>query len=122
MSRILLIDDDSALRFLFSDILKEQGYSVEAADNGKDGLQLFAQEKPDLVITDIIMPDMDGIEVIMRLKRDYPDVKIIALSAGGTIDAKNYLKIAEGLGAEKVLTKPVEHKQLIETVRELIGE
>ncbi len=122
MKQILLIDDDAAARFLVSDILQEQGYSVTTADNGKEGLLLLDQESPDLVITDIIMPDMDGIEVIMQLKRSYPDGKIIALSAGGSISSDKYLDLAKGLGAQKVLTKPVDHQVLIDTVRELIGE
>ncbi len=122
MKQILLIDDDAAVRFLVSDILEEQGYSVTTADNGKEGLRLLDQGSPDLVITDIIMPDMDGIEVIMQLKQRYPDGKIIALSAGGSISSDKYLDLAKGLGAQKVLTKPVEHQELIETVRELIGE
>ncbi len=120
MACILLIDDDPAVRFLISDILEECGYEVITAVNGTEGLRSLALEQPDLVITDIIMPDMNGIEVIMKVKSANPEGKIIALSAGGRITPERYLETAMEVGAQKVLTKPVAHQELTDAVREVL--
>ena len=88
------------------------------------GLHLFAsdgkQMKADLIITDLIMPEKEGIETITELRRDFPDVKIIAISGGGRIAPEVYLRMARSLGALRTFAKPIERKEIIETVQELL--
>jgi len=83
MARILLIDDDAPVRRTLRKMLERQGYEVEEAPDGKAGLTLYQENPADLIITDLIMPEMEGIETIMELRRRFPDVKIIAMSGGG---------------------------------------
>jgi len=120
MPLILIIDDDNQLRGMLRQTLELAGYDVLDAPNGKEGIKLYRQDPADLVITDLIMPEKEGIETIMDLKRDFSDVKIIAISGGGRIDAEEYLHMAEKLGAQRTLTKPFELKELLEAVRELL--
>jgi len=92
---------------------------LEAAD-GIEGLEIYRQEPTDLVITDLIMPEKEGIETIIELKRDFPEVKIIAMSGGGRIEPESYLNIAQKLGALQTLTKPFDRKELLEAVHNLL--
>ena len=121
MSSILIIDDDPQILKMLRQILEREGYEVTEASNGKQGVRLYRKNPADLVITDIIMPEKEGIEIIIELKRDYPDVKIIAISGGGRINPEDYLDIAKKLGAHRIFSKPVERKELLNAVRELIG-
>ena len=117
---ILVIDDDEVIRSLLRDLLERDGYVVMEAENGKIGLKLLCEKSPDLVITDIIMPEKEGIEVIRELRRDFPDVKIIAISGGGTIGPETYLQMAKGMGAHRVFEKPFKVEEMLEAVRELL--
>jgi YesN/AraC family two-component response regulator len=83
MANILIIDDDQQILNMLSQILKRAGYGVVEALDGKQGLKLYRENPTDLIITDIIMPEKEGLETIMELQRDFPDVKIIAISGGG---------------------------------------
>lgn len=121
MPSILIIDDDAQILKMLRQILERESYDVTEAFNGKQGLRLYRENPTDLVITDIIMPEKEGIEIIIELKRDYPDVKIIAISGGGRINPEDYLDIAKKLGAHRIFTKPVERKKLLNAVRELLG-
>jgi len=120
MARILLIDDDAPVRRTLRKMLERQGYEVEEAPDGKAGLTLYQENPADLIITDLIMPEMEGIETIMELRRRFPDVKIIAMSGGGQIRPEQYLQIAKSLGAQHTFAKPVEMKLLLKTVEELL--
>ena len=120
MPLILIIDDDDQLRGMLREMLERAGYEVADAPNGKEGIRLYRENPADLVVTDLIMPEKEGIETIIELRREFPDVKIIAMSGGGTIEAEKYLRMAKGLGAVRTLTKPIERKELLEAVRELI--
>jgi YesN/AraC family two-component response regulator len=120
MSSILIIDDDAQILKMLRQILEREKYHVTEASNGKQGLRLYRENPADLVITDIIMPEKEGIEIIIELKRDYPDVKIIAISGGGRINPDDYLDIAKKLGANRIFAKPVERKELLHAVRELL--
>lgn len=122
MPSILIIDDDAQILKMLRQILERESYDVTEAFNGKQGLRLYRENPTDLVITDIIMPEKEGIEIIIELKRDYPDVKIIAISGGGRINPEDYLDIAKKLGAHRIFTKPVERKELLNAVRELLGQ
>ena len=118
--RILLIDDESAIRKLFIKKLAGRGYEIIEACDGKEGLKLYHETRPDLVITDLVMPEKEGIETITELKREFPDVKIIAISGGERNVPDGYLQIAKILGAKRTFSKPIDWPELIKTVRGLL--
>ena len=123
MARILIIDDDDQFRAMLRTMLEKAGYNdIEEAANGSIGVKLIRQHPFDLVITDIIMPDKEGIEMITELSRDYPGIKIIAMSGGGKIDPQGYLEMAKHLGASRTLAKPFKHADIIDAVQELLRE
>lgn len=120
-TRVLLIDDDDLLRDAISDLLDSEGYTVDCAENGNDGLEKFRAARPDLVITDIMMPDRDGIETIMALSKKKPQPRIIAISGGGgQLDSLSYLRMAQGLGADRILEKPFRAKVLLDAIDEVM--
>ncbi len=121
MQRILVIDDEPQLRAILKRFLEIEGYEVEVASDGKEGMRLFNRNPADLVITDLIMPEKEGIETIRELKASFPSVKIIAMSGGGRIGPETYLSLAKRLGAHKTLTKPFELKELGDAVREMLA-
>ena len=120
MKRILIIDDDDQFRQMLHAMIEKEGYEVKDAPDGDVGMSLQEEKPFDLIITDIIMPNKEGIAVITDLKGLYPDSKIIAISGGGRIVPNDYLGIAEKLGADRTLSKPFERKKLIDTIKELI--
>jgi len=120
MKKILVIDDEAAVRALLSKILERDGFSVITASDGKEGMKKFKIEPVDLVITDLIMPEKEGVELIMELKKGFPDVPIIAISGGGRNSAESYLNIAKLLGADAVLEKPIHKEKLLETVKKVL--
>jgi CheY-like chemotaxis protein len=120
MARILLIDDDDSVRTMLRLTLTQFGHVVTEARNGKEGLDKFADSHADLVITDIVMPEKEGIEVIMELRQRQPELKIIAMSGGGRIGPVDYLRIAGFLGAVKGLTKPFSNEVLLAAIDELL--
>jgi len=113
--RILIIDDDVYIRETLRIILERWGYEIEEASNGKTGLKIHHNNPVDLVIMDIIMPEKEGLETIMELRRDSPEVKIIAISGGGIIDAQECLYFAEKLGAQEIIAKPFGMNELKNT-------
>lgn len=117
---ILVIDDEPQLRGMVKQMLAQEGYAVEEAHNGAEGLRAFRQAPADLVITDIVMPEKEGIETIRELRRDFPDVKIIAMSGGGRVDPGEYLHFALKLGAARILRKPFRFHELLEAVRDVL--
>jgi CheY-like chemotaxis protein len=121
MARILVIDDEQEMRDLLRWMLEREGYEVVTAEDGKEGLRLYRENLADLIITDLIMPEMEGIETILALKHDFPGVKVIAMSGGGHVGPDPYLKIAEGVGAIRVFAKPFSREELLEAVRETLG-
>ena len=121
MARILLIDDDDSLRIMLSQTLAHFGHAVIEACNGKEGLELFPHANADLVITDIVMPEQGGLEVLMGLRKKQPPVKIIAMSGGGHQSAEEYLHIARLMGAAKVLEKPFSNEVLMAAINELLA-
>ena len=120
MARILVIDDDAQVRSMLRTMLELEGYEVEDAPDGNEGLKLFRQKSADLVVTDIIMPEKDGMEIIIEMRREFADVKIIAISGGGHIIPDHYLDSAELFGAVRTFTKPIERKEFLEAVKELL--
>ena len=121
MARIVIMDDDVQVLDMLSQTLEQEGYEVVEAANGKEGVRLYREDPADLIITDLIMPEKEGIETIVELKRDFPDVKIIAISGGGQLDPEEYLLMAKKLGAECTFAKPVKREELLKAVSELIG-
>lgn len=117
---ILLIDDNDQIRALLRRVLEEAGYCVMDAANGHEGLRQFRQNPVALVITDLLMPDSDGLEVTMTLRRESPHVKIIALTGG--VGNLNLLEVAKLLGAHRTMKKPIEMAELLETVQQVLQE
>jgi CheY-like chemotaxis protein len=121
MPRILIIDDDPDVRTLESKILKQEGYEVTEASDGVSGTRLFREILHDLVITDIIMPEREGIEVMTELKKDYPNIKIIAVSGGGAfVSGERCLQLARRLGACRTIAKPFRKKEFLDAVRDVL--
>ena len=118
MAKILLVEDEDALRILLQEILAMENHQVTAASNGSEALFLAKRESFDLIITDLIMPEKDGIETIMDFRCLLPHAKIIAMSGGGFGVGRNYLPLAQKLGAQKTLMKPFD----LQTLREAIDE
>ena len=121
MTRILVIEDDIHVRDVLRKILVRAGYEVVEARDGNEGLKRYHETKTDLIITDIIMPEKDGIETIAELKTENPDVKIIAISGGGTFGPKPYLQVAEGFGASRLIRKPFKAEDLLGTVEDVLN-
>ena len=94
MARILVIDDDDQILRTLHQVLEMEGHEVVDASNGKEGIKLFRENGADLIITDIVMPEKEGLETIMELRRDFPDIKVIAISGGGRVDPESYLTLA----------------------------
>jgi DNA-binding NtrC family response regulator len=119
MAEILVIDDEPHMRRLIARILNGSGHTVHQANNGRDGIGLFHRVHPALVITDIVMPDMEGIEMIRELHREAPTIPILAISGGGPAV---YLQAATGLGATAALAKPFGAAELLSVVERLLKE
>jgi CheY-like chemotaxis protein len=122
MAKILVLDDEASIVLMIKKMLEKAGHEVEMALNGKDGMILFEQNKPDLLITDIIMPEKEGLETIFELRQKYPDLKIIAISGGGRISPEGYLPGAKLLGADMVFQKPLDQKEFLQAVATLLDE
>ena len=121
MKRILIIDDDFHVRDMMERLLRRAGYDAQLAANGAEAVKMHRENPMDLVITDIIMPEKEGLEIITEFRRDYPSVKLIAISGGGRIGPTNYLKMAKLLGAERTFAKPVDTPQLLSAIEELLA-
>lgn len=120
MKHILVIDDDEQVRTLVGRFISGAGFAVEMADNGVTGLAAMRRAPADVVITDIIMPEKEGVETIMELRRDFPDAKIIAMSGGSPqMQADLPLRLARTLGADRILHKPFTRDALLNLVNEL---
>jgi DNA-binding response OmpR family regulator len=122
MAKILVIDDEPSILLMLKKMLEKEGHTVDLALNGRDGMELFDSIKPDLVITDIIMPEKEGLETIVELRKKYPGLKIIAISGGGRIRPEGYLPGARLLGADLVFQKPLIQKDFMEAISKLLTE
>ena len=121
MPRILLIEDDCSLRRALCLSLEKIGYTVFEANDGREGLKAYTAQPVDLVITDMIMPEMEGVETIRALRKLNPTLKIIAITGGGRGTADGYLHLAAQFGAAKVFTKPFELAELCAAAAQLLG-
>jgi CheY-like chemotaxis protein len=120
MKKILVIEDDRLVRDYLVTLLARAGYTALAASNGNEGITLHHRAPADVVITDIIMPEKDGIETIIDLRRAEPVPKVIAISGGGHIGADDYLRSAALLGADLVLNKPFTGEAILDAVDRLL--
>ena len=122
VARILIIDDDYSIRKILRLLLEREGYDVFEAPDGDVGLKIQEAESVDLVITDIFMPEKEGLETILEFKTGLIDIKIIAISGGGLrgTDPNLVLGIAKEMGADRILNKPISVKNLLETVSEIL--
>jgi DNA-binding response OmpR family regulator len=117
VSKVLIVDDDEGIVIMLERLLKSAGYDVQAATNGKEAALVYAQYHPDLVVTDLIMPDGEGLQLIMSLRRQDKEVKIIAMTGGGRGGTQNYLFMAQELGADYTIEKPFLAEKLLSIVR-----
>lgn len=115
MATILVIDDEERVRILLRTALEAEGYEVTEAANGRQGLDLYRHKPTDLVITDIVMPELNGLGMLLELMREFLDVKVIAISGAG--GEKNVLDVAKLLGARQTFQKPFSVPQLLGAVR-----
>lgn len=121
MPKILLVDDDDALRKMLRLMLTKMGHVVREARDGQAAVEMCGQEVPDLVLTDIVMPGQEGLETIFTLRHLNPKLKIIAMSGGGRISSGDYLQIAKSLGAKRVLAKPFSSEELSAAIGETLA-
>jgi len=121
MALILVIDDSEVMRALVRRMLERDDHSVIEAQDGEVGLYLFTSCAPDLVVTDLIMPNKEGIETIKEMRRMRPDARIIAMSGSIDVTGGLYLRVASKLGADEVLEKPFQPAQLLRAVDRLLG-
>lgn len=121
MASILIIDDDDTIRSVIAQAMEVAGHSVREASNGNEGLQLYRAAPADLVLTDIVMPDKEGLATIMELRRDFPRARIIAMSGGFAHNSRVYLHMAERFGAVRVLRKPLRLAELETMIAEVLA-
>lgn len=119
--KILVIDDDELIRMTCRNILQKEGYTVVEAGNGNEGLALFKAESPDLVLTDMLMPDKEGLETIADIRALNGKARIIAMSGGGNTQNMSFLQLAKKMGADRALKKPVKASELLGAVRSVLG-
>lgn len=117
MKNILVIEDNEDMMCMMNDLLSRSGYNVISAVDGVAGVKAYRALTPDMVITDIIMPDKEGLEVIMELVKEMPRPKIIAMSGGGMMGSGVYLSLAEKLGADGIIQKPFSPAELVALVK-----
>lgn len=121
MAKILIIDDDPSILTMLKRMLEKAGYEVDIASNGSEGLKKIEFSPPDLLVTDIVMPEKEGLELIFYLRRKNPGLKIVAISGGGRFNYEGYLTSAKHLGADLSFQKPLVHKEFVQAISDLIN-
>jgi len=122
MAKIIVIDDEPYILLMLKKMLEKEGHIVDMATNGVEGIELYHKNGADLIITDIVMPEKEGLETIINLKSENPSLKVIAISGGGRVDSREYLHSASLLGAERIFQKPFKKDEIVQAVNELLGE
>ena len=118
MARILIMDDDASVRLALRKLLEKMGHAVEEAPNAVEGAKLYNESVPDLIITDLLMPERDGVEALIDLHARHPNIKTIVISG----EAPEFLPIAEDLGAHYTIAKPFKNQDIIDTVTRLLSD
>lgn len=121
MSRILVVDDNTSMREAVCDMLQQAGYETISVENGRFAVQIHRSDPVDLIITDLFMPDTDGLEIIYQFRHEFPNVKIIAVSGGGSRGLVELLSVAKKMGAQRALMKPFSWEDLLSAVQELLN-
>lgn len=131
MGKVLIVDDEEDIRDALQMVLEREGYEVRIASNGSEAVELQRSEPVDVVITDIIMPEKDGVSTIKEIRQAFPEIRIIAISGGGGVESLDYrpeaitttayLAAAKQAGADLTFTKPFERQDLIQAVGDLIN-
>ena len=132
MSKILVIDDEEDVRVVLKKVLERAGYDVCVAADGKEGLQVLEEQGVDLVITDVIMPGIDGVATVQKIREKYLNTRIIVISGGGNVAPLEYephaaattayLASAKNAGADRTMTKPFDRQELIDVIKQLMSE
>lgn len=120
MATILVIDDDDFARETLRDLLQQAGYQVVEARDGREGVRCYRAAPADLVITDLFMPEQEGLETIQMLRREFPTIKLIAVSGGGQAGTTDLLQIAKKFGAQYVFSKPYDWQKLSQALQDLL--
>lgn len=114
---VLVIDDDPAIVHSLTSVFESYGIPIATARDGAQGLAKFRRIKPVVVLTDVIMPERDGIGVLVEMRRERPEIKIVVMSGGGRIGKSDFLTVAHKLGADSIIQKPLDIDQVVATVR-----
>lgn len=132
MANILIIDDEKDVRVVLKEVLRRAGHDVTLAANGREGLEKLAADGADVVVTDVIMPGINGVAMVQQIREAHPDMPIIVISGGGNVSPMDYepgaistsayLASATIAGANRTLTKPFERQALVDAVQELLAE
>jgi CheY-like chemotaxis protein len=132
MAKILIVDDEEHVRASLKQVLERAGYEVAVAATGNEGLELMQREGADLVITDVIMPGIDGITTARKIREKFRNTRIIVISGGGkaspepyepdAISTRSYLASANSAGADRTLTKPFDRQEILRAVKSLLEE
>lgn len=121
MARILIVEDNAALRSAMALGVQRAGHTVRVAEDGALGLRALAEEPFDLVVTDVLMPERDGLELIQETQALHPEMGLIAISGGGRMRADAYLPTAKLFGAHRVLSKPFEIQELLAVIEDVLA-
>ena len=113
MAKILLVEDDNLVRDMLTQVLQRASHEVVCATNGEEASDYLKENKPDILVTDIIMPKKSGITLISEVKNRHPNMEIIAISGGGRLDPTGYLDLSESLGASVSFEKPIDNTALL---------
>ena len=122
MTRILVIDDVDQVRHMLRELLERAGYEVLEATNGEEALLVYRNEPTDLIISDMMMPEKDGLDTIVEIRKEFPSARIIAMTGGGYIGPDGYLDAAKKYGALRTFTKPIDPEKMLRTIKEIIEQ
>ena len=121
MASILVVDDEEPVRFALRRVLENAGHAVDEAEDGSRALKALQNKTYDLLVSDILMPNRDGIEMIIEVKRAHPALPVIAISGGGQVGAQTYLEMAVALRVEAALPKPIRPTELLAAVDKVLS-
>ena len=123
MAKILVVDDEQSIRIMLTHMLEQEGHEVIVAEDGEQGVNLYRDNLPDLVISDLVMPNKNGIDMILELKKEHPELRMLAISGGGGITgAFDYLPTAKLVGANSILKKPFGIQDLRAALEDILAE
>ncbi len=122
MARVMVVDDEASVRTALRRILERMGHEASEAENGRVALELYREDPCDAILMDLYMPELDGVEMMIRLKSDYPDVKVVAVSGGGWKSKDSALGEMTDLGAVETIAKPFTVEEVVEVVARVLGD